>query len=151
MENQDILHGYTGKKTECKTRARSPFLINCFWKCMIELKIFDDIEYFGRLPYVNIRYSFVDLIKVYGFSDTKIKYFFYKIIQIIDSVIGIKKEINKIFWSMLGSQQWFRIACGCVLRVVWHRWSGLLWVKTAWSGLKWHEVGRIGLGWAGVD
>ena len=71
---------------------------------MIELKIFDDIEYFGRLPYVNIRYSFVDLIKVYGFSDTKIKYFFYKMIQIIDSVIGIKKEINKIFWSMLGSQ-----------------------------------------------
>ena len=58
---------------------------------MIELKIFDAIEYFGRLPYVNIRCSFVDLLKVYGFSDTKIKYFFYKMIQMIDSVIGIKK------------------------------------------------------------
>ena len=36
----------------------------------------------------------------------------------IDSVVGIKKEINKIrkfenskFWSVLGSQEWFRIGC----------------------------------------
>ena len=31
------------------------------------------------------------------FPDTKIKYFFYIMIQMINSVGGIKKEINKIF------------------------------------------------------
>ena len=30
------------------------------------------------------------------FPDTKIKYFFWIMIQMIDSVVGIKKEINKI-------------------------------------------------------
>ena len=51
MENEDILYGYTGKKTDCKTRAWSPFLINSFWKCMIELKTFEAMKYFRRLAY----------------------------------------------------------------------------------------------------
>ena len=71
MENEDILYGYTGKKTDCKTRAWSPF-----WKCMIELKTFEAIKYFRRLAYVNICCSFVDLIKLYGISKYQNQIFF---------------------------------------------------------------------------
>ena len=69
MENEDILYGYyTGKETDCKTLTWSPFLMNTFWKCMIELKTFEAIKYIRRLAYVNTRCSFFDLIKVYGIS-----------------------------------------------------------------------------------
>ena len=90
MENEDILYSYTGKKTDCKTRGWSPFFMNSFWKCMIELKTFEAIKYIRRLAYVNILCSFVDLIKVYkisGFSKSNMI-----MIQMIDSVVGIKKE-----------------------------------------------------------
>ena len=65
MHNEDILYGYTGKKTDCKTRAWSPFFMNSFRKCMIKLRTFEAIKW---LAYVNIPCSFVDLIKVYGLS-----------------------------------------------------------------------------------
>ena len=68
MENEYILYSYTDKKTGCKTRGWSPFFMNSFWKCMIELKTFEAIKYFRRLAYVNILCSFVDLIKVYKIS-----------------------------------------------------------------------------------
>ena len=38
MENEDILYGYTGKKTDCKTRA----LISLFRELF--LKIYDKIK-----------------------------------------------------------------------------------------------------------
>ena len=65
---------------------------------------------------------------------------------------------------MLGSHEWFRITCGCVLRVVWSRWSGIKWLElagvawsgleldgVAWSGLEWVRVHCNGLEWPGVD
>ena len=53
---------------------------------------------------------------------------------------------------MLGSHEWFRITCGCVLRVVWSRWSGIKWLElagVAWSGLEWTEW--PGVGWSGLE
>ena len=41
MENEDIFYGCTGKKPDCKTRARSTYFMSSFWKCMIRLKTFE--------------------------------------------------------------------------------------------------------------
>ena len=109
MENEDILYGYyTGKKTDCKTRAWSPFPMNSFWKCMIGLKTFEAKNIFEDLltsiilllfcwPNKSLWNFRIPKLNIFmEFPDTKIKYFFWIMIQMIDSVVGIKKEINKI-------------------------------------------------------